>query len=76
MSINTRQPVIGAPLNRSVSLTIIDGEEISVFVAFGRGAGRTSARAVVMLSDVFAGGVVEGRLLSGLSSQQRLEPCE
>jgi hypothetical protein len=44
------QPVIGAPLNRSVSLTIIDGEEISVFVAFGRGVGRTSARAVAMLS--------------------------
>jgi hypothetical protein len=30
----------------------------------------------VMLSNVFAGGVVEGRLLSGLSFQQRLEPCE
>jgi hypothetical protein len=28
------------------------------------------------LSDVFAGGVVEKRLLSGWSSQQRLEPCQ
>jgi len=76
MSISTRQPVIGATLNRSASLTIIEGEEISLFVAFGRGAGRTSARAVVMLSDVFAGGVVEERLLNGWSPQQRLEPCE
>jgi hypothetical protein len=76
MPISTRQPVIGAPLNRSVSLTIIDGEKTSVFVAFGRGAETSSARASVALSDVFAGGVVVARLLSGWSSQQRLEPCE
>jgi hypothetical protein len=28
------------------------------------------------LPNVFAGGVIVARLLSGWSSQQRLEPCE
>jgi len=76
MSISTRQPVIGALLNRSVSLTIIDGEKTSVFVAFGLGAERSSACALLALSDVLAGGVIEGRLLGGLSFQQRFEPCK
>jgi hypothetical protein len=65
MPISTRQPVIGAPFNKSMSLTVIDGKKISVVVAFGRGAERSSARALVALSNVFAGGVVERRLLSG-----------
>ena len=38
--------------------------------------GESSASALVALSDVFAGGVVERRLLSGWSFQQRLEPCQ
>src|SRR4029450_10241975 len=61
MSISTGQPVIGALLSRSVLtllLTIIDGKKTSVFVAFGRGA-ETNASALVALSDVFVGGVVE-----------------
>jgi hypothetical protein len=54
---------------------MIDGKKTSVFVAFGRGA-ETNASALVAPSDVFAGGVVERRLLSGWSFQQRLEPCQ
>jgi hypothetical protein len=87
MSISTGQPVIGAPVNKSVLaelpvkksvlalfLTTTDGKKISVFVAFG-GEG-SSASGLVALSDVLAGGVVERRLLSGWSFQQRLEPCK
>jgi len=78
MSITT-QLVIGVPLNRSVLtllLTMFDGKKTSVFVAFRLGAERPRAGALVTLSDVFAGGVVERRLLSGWSFQQPLEPCE
>jgi hypothetical protein len=87
MSISTGQPVIGAPVNKSVLaelpvkksvlalfLTTTDGKKISVFVAFGREG--SNANALVALSDVLAGGVVERRLLSGWSFQQRLEPCK
>jgi hypothetical protein len=49
-------------------------EKISVFVAFG--AEESNASALVALSDVSAGGVVERRLLRGWSFQQRLEPCK
>src|SRR5262245_28011102 len=76
MPISTRQPVIGAPFNKSMSLTVIDGKKTSVFVACGRGADRSSACALEELSDIFAGGVVGRRLLRGWSFQQRLEPCE
>jgi len=61
-------------LNKSMSLTIIDREKTSVLAAFGLGAVRSSACALVALSDIFAGGLV-GRLLRGWSFQQRLEPC-
>jgi hypothetical protein len=87
MSISTGQPVIGAPVNKSVLaelpakksvlalfLTTTDGKKISVFVAFGREG--SNANALVALSDVLAGGVAERRLLSGWSFQQRLEPCK
>jgi hypothetical protein len=75
MPISTRQPVIGAALNKSMSLTIIDGEK-TVFVAFGLGGERSSDRDVlVALSDLFVSGVVEGRLVSGSSFQQWIEPC-
>jgi hypothetical protein len=86
-SISTGQPVIGAPINKSVLvdvlvkksvlalfLTTTDGKKISVFVAFG--AEESNASALVALSDVSAGGVVERRLVSGWSFQQRLEPCK
>jgi hypothetical protein len=86
-SISTGQPVIGAPVNKSVLvdvpvkksvlalfLTTTDGKKISVFVAFG--AEESNASALVALSDVSAGGVVERRLVSGWSFQQRLEPCK
>jgi hypothetical protein len=79
MSISTGQPVNGAPMNRSVLtllLTMIEGKKTSVFVAFGRGAERSNANALLTLSDVFAGGAVERWLLSGWSFQQRLEPCQ
>jgi hypothetical protein len=78
IDVDQHQPVIGALSNKSVLtllLTMIDGKKTSVFVAFGRGA-ETNASALVALSDVFAGGVVERRLLSGWSFQQRLEPCQ
>jgi hypothetical protein len=65
MPISTRQPVIGAPFNKSMSLTVIDGKKTSVFAACGRGVDRSSACALEALSDIFAGGVVERRLLSG-----------
>src|SRR4030095_13100948 len=52
-------------------LTMIDGKKTSVFVAFGRGAERSNANALLTLSDVFSGGAVERRLLSGWSFQQR-----
>ena len=86
-SISTGQPVIGAPVNKSVLadvpvkksvlalfLTTTDGNKISVFVAFG--VEGSNASALVALSDAFAGGVVERRLLSGWTFQQRLEPCK
>src|SRR5262249_43447613 len=78
MSISTGQPVIGAPMNR-LALTLLStmtgGEKISVFFAFWPGVG-THARALVALCDVFAGGAVDRRLLSGWLFQQPLEPCE
>src|SRR5262245_38555077 len=87
MSISTGQPVIGAPVNKLVLadvlvkksvlapfLTTTDGKKISVFVAFGREG--SNASALVALSDVLAGGVVERRLVKGWSFQQRLEPCK
>jgi hypothetical protein len=87
-SISTGQPVIGAPVKKSVLadvpvkksvlalfLTTTDGKKISVFVAFGR-AGGANASALVALPDAFAGGVVEWGLLSGRSFQHRLEPCK
>ena len=55
-------------------LTTTDGKKISVFVAFGREG--SNASALVALSDVLAGGVVERRLVKGWSFQQRLEPCK
>lgn len=77
-SISTGQPVIGVPVNKSVLvdvpvkksvlalfLTTSDGKKISVFVAFG--VEGSNASALVALSDVFAGGVVERLLLSGWS---------
>jgi hypothetical protein len=84
-SINTGQPVIGVnksvlvdvPVKKSVFalfLTTSDGKKISVFVAFG--VEGSNASALVALSDVFAGGVVERLLISGWSFQQRLEPCK
>jgi hypothetical protein len=86
-SISTGQPVIGVPVNKSVLvdvpvkksvlalfLTTSDGKKISVFVAFG--VEGSNASALVALSDVFAGCVVERPLLSGWSFQQRLEPCK
>ena len=86
-SISTGQPVIGAPANKSVLvdvpvkksilalfLTTTDGKKTSVFVAFG--VEGSNASALVALSDVSAGGVVERRLLRGWSFQQRLEPCK
>ena len=86
-SISTGQPVIGAPVNKlvlvdvlvkksvlSLFLTTTDGKKISVFVAFGREG--SNASALVALSDVLAGGVVERRLVKGWSFQQRLEPCK
>jgi hypothetical protein len=86
-SISTGQPVIGAPVNKSVLvdvpvkktvlalfLTTTDGKKISVFVAFG--AEESNASVLVALSDLSAGGVVERRLVSGWSFQQRLEPCK
>jgi len=86
-SISTGQPVIGAPVNKLVLadvlvkksvlapfLTTTDGKKISVFVAFGREG--SNASALVALSDVLAGGVVERRLVKGWSFQQRLEPCK
>jgi hypothetical protein len=91
MSMSNGQPVIGAPVNKSVSviadvpvkisvsalfLTTTEGKKISVFVGFGRGTGRANASILVALSDAFAADVVEGRLLSGWSSQHRLEPCK
>src|SRR5262249_1905021 len=90
MSISNGQPVIGAPVIKSVSvtadvpmkksvfalfLTTTEGKKISIFVGFGRGTGRANASVLVALSDAFADDVVEGRLLSGWSFQQRLEPC-
>ena len=72
----TTQLVTGVPLNRSVLLLTFEGKKTSVFVAFALGAERPRARALVALSDVFVGGVVERRLLSGWSFQQPLEPCE
>ena len=80
-SISTGQPVIGAPVNKSVLvdvpvkksilalfLTTTDGKKTSVFVAFG--VEGSNASALVALSDVSAGGVVERRLLRGWSFQQ------
>jgi len=88
MSISNGQPVIGAPVIKSVSvtadvpmkksvfalfLTTTEGKKISIFVGFGRGTGRANASVLVALS--VADGVVEGRLFSGCSFRQRLEPC-
>jgi hypothetical protein len=86
-SISSGQPVIGVPVNKSVLvdvpvkksvlalfLTTSDGKKISVFVAFG--VEGSNASALVALSDVFAGGVVKWRLLSGWSFQHRLDPCK
>ena len=86
-SISTGQPVIRAPVNKSVLvdvpvkksilalfLTTTDGKKTSVFVAFG--VEESNASALVALSDVSAGGVVERRLLRGWSFQQRPEPCK
>src|SRR5262249_11874 len=88
MSNSNGQPVIGAPVNKWVSviatvpvkksvsgvfLTTTEGKKISVFVGFGRGTGRANASVLVALS--VADGVVEGRLFSGCSFRQRLEPC-
>jgi hypothetical protein len=76
MPISTRQPVIGAAPNKSMSLTIIDREKTSVFAAFGLGGERSSdGDALLALSEIFAGGAVKRRLLSGWSFQQWLEPC-
>ena len=76
MPISTRQPVIGAASNKSMSLTIIDREKTSVFAAFGLGGERSSdGDALLALSEIFAGGAVKRRLLSGWSFQQWLEPC-
>jgi hypothetical protein len=77
ISISTGQPVIGVPTNRllpTLSLTATDGKKISVLVAFGR-SGSDASTLVATLSDVFAAGVVERRLLSDWSFQQWLEPC-
>jgi hypothetical protein len=91
MSMSSGQPVIGAPVNNSVSvlagvplkksvfalfLTTTEGKKISVFIGFGRGTGGSNASVLVAPSDAFAGGVVERRLISGWSFQQRLEPCK
>jgi len=90
MSMSNGQPVIGAPVNKLISviaavpvkksvsalfLTTTEGKKIWVFVGFGRGSGRANASVLMALSDAFADGVVERRLLSGWSFQQRLEPC-